>query len=320
MQAGYSALRRYAFGGRTVGSFMSARKEGCAVRKVRIDGVYRLSAALDPLKRIDGDESLVDLYIKLIQCSSVFDPFMEAWGEYLGAAKELAATIRATISNLHGTLNPRLQDKEKAMLSNNQDVYYLLLSLNTNIGKFETVLEQEAPRINTYLVDQVGGYSMQHMIEDASVCIPEEIRSAVPESARKDYAEAGRCLAFGLFTACGFHLTRSLEAVVVAYHDKLTGSSLGDDDRNWGAILKRLLEAEADERLTSLLAHIKDQDRNPIIHPERSLSREEAMTAFSLTGGTMMEFAKALRDFKTGSAALVRASTRPSAVVARPRP
>jgi len=45
--------------------------------------------------------------------------------------------------------------------------------------------------------------------------------------------------------------------------------------RNWGAYIKNLQKAGADTRVVGFLDHIKENYRNPVLHPEESLSPED---------------------------------------------
>ena len=65
--------------------------------------------------------------------------------------------------------------------------------------------------------------------------------------------------------------------------------------RNWGAYIKNLRKCGADEKIVTILEQIKDMHRNPVIHPERRLDNDEAL---SLVGIVESAISAMVRDMK----------------------
>lgn len=110
--------------------------------------------------------------------------------------------------------------------SSNQHIEaYEVSSILYLLGQFETVLAAELQKQLTYVVSQISGYSMQLLVNKAEANLQEEaIKSgAIPDNAKKDFREAGRCLAFELPTAAGFHTMRATESVLRKYYKLATG-------------------------------------------------------------------------------------------------
>jgi hypothetical protein len=86
----------------------------------------------------------------------------------------------------------------------------------------------------------------------------------------KHIDSAGKCLAFDLPTACGFHAVRGVELMILKYL-KAFGTETRDL-KTWFDYVKAVSEAEADGRKPSkkvaqMLDRMRDLDRNPLMHP-----------------------------------------------------
>jgi hypothetical protein len=123
---------------------------------------------------------------------------------------------------------------------------------------------------------------MHDLISNADDHIPYALRAAVPEKAKKDLAESGRCLAFQLPTAAPFHMWRALETVMDAYYKALTKKSFEENKimRNWAAYIEALENAHADKKITKFLDHIRSEYRNPVSHPSETLEPDDAFNLF----------------------------------------
>jgi hypothetical protein len=143
---------------------------------------------------------------------------------------------------------------------------------------------------------------IKKLIEAPQEALPSDLWQwiqAHSDVAVSDFEEAAKCLAFGLSTAVGFHLMRFTEALLFPYYDKLPpieGSppSLRSkpSDRNWGNYIDRLKKRKAKESIIGLLFHLKNDYRNPLMHPDDTLTSTEA----NLLLGTVQGIAYALYD------------------------
>jgi len=154
-----------------------------------------------------------------------------------------------------------------------------LASVSSATATFKTILAAEMQKLDTYMVTQVAGYSMPLLVRSAEVNIPERVVQAMPDDARKDFREAGRCLAFEVPTACGYHTMRATERIVRLYREVLTGKS---DKIDLGPCIVELQRANADAKTLAVLDQVRDLHRNPLAHPEVFLSMEEAQGLFNI--------------------------------------
>jgi hypothetical protein len=151
-------------------------------------------------------------------------------------------------------------------------------------NEFETVLAAECQVLDTYLISKKGAYSTADLVEHAHRHIPEPTRRFVPQQTKDDFDQAGKCMAFDLATATAFHLLRGTEAVLRQYYEKVVpGPKRAPAKmRNWGVYIRLLVDNGADSKVISLLTHLKDAYRNPVLHPEENYTDERAQVLFGV--------------------------------------
>lgn len=134
-------------------------------------------------------------------------------------------------------------------------------------------------RAATYLVPKRGTYELGDLVDRASDTFPCELRGTIGEQALAEYNAAGRCYAFGLFTAAGYHCCRAAEAVLRLYYRSLT-NSLDSGNETWGALIGLLEKVSGDKRpdpkTLGHIKHLKDYERNPLSHLRAVLSSTDA--------------------------------------------
>jgi len=107
------------------------------------------------------------------------------------------------------------------------------------------------------------------------------VKASLEDSALDDWRQAGRCLAFDVPTASGFHMFRVIESVVLKYFP-IFGLSVPTKpgDKNLGYYIKILEEKGLDIKIVGMLRHLKKFYRNPLMHPEIFLTSDEAEGLF----------------------------------------
>jgi hypothetical protein len=155
------------------------------------------------------------------------------------------------------------------------------------VRQFEIVLNKELNDLPVFCVGEKGNYSLTRLIKGASGGYPATATAKLPDKTRNEIDEAGRCLAFARPTACGFHILRAVELVVKAYIVKL-GLPMPPPNRcNWGEYIQILRTGNAPKEVTDLLQIIKDDYRNPIMHPEELIEPDEAVSLFGICQSTI---------------------------------
>jgi transposase-like protein len=99
---------------------------------------------------------------------------------------------------------------------------------------------------------------------------------------RDDFKQAARCLAFEIPTACAFHVCRGTEALIIQYCECLIGQQWTEKRKDWGRYIEVLVEKNAPDKITSRLREIAKMDRNAYVHPDVTVTIDEAPLLFDL--------------------------------------
>ncbi|WP_414464544.1 hypothetical protein [Hyphomicrobium sp. DY-1] len=169
----------------------------------------------------------------------------------------------------------------------------------SKIEIFEHQLSAELKRTASYAVPLRGIFNIELLAEHADRHIHETIRHHLSEFAVSEYREAGRCLAFGLYSASGFHSARAVEDVLRVYYERFIGPP---PDKSMGLLASNLndLLSKADAKIRpreNTVRHIRDVtnfDRNPLMHRNVKLEEIDATTLFNSALGVIVEMVKEL--------------------------
>jgi hypothetical protein len=83
-------------------------------------------------------------------------------------------------------------------------------------------------------------------------------------------------------TAAGFHILRSVELTIRQYLTAIPGFVMPPNRQNWGEYLDLLKKNQAAKEVYDHLYNIKDNYRNPLMHPEDTLEIDEAVSLFAV--------------------------------------
>lgn len=246
---------------------------GAIVIPISLPYIYGLSTALSPLRSIEQDTALNQSIYILWTAENTLNSFL--------TQSVYSASLKATVApgiELLTAIKKLTTDANKERILDFLDTYSLVRALD----QFETVLTAEMNVGNAYLVTKKRGYDTSDLIKQAEVLFPSELIWAVPESLG-DIREAGRCIAFELATAAGFHIMRATELVLRRYFDMVTNGAARPDRNNIGEYLAELDKLQVgDTKTRATLRQIKDLHRNELMHPEVSLSLDEALALLGI--------------------------------------
>lgn len=169
------------------------------------------------------------------------------------------------------------------------------------IDAFKSVFAAECGEVDVYSVGQISIYRTSSLVSEGAGIIPAEIQPDVPRETLAELNSAGRCLAFDLPTACGFHALRGLELVMDEY---LKCFNVGSKKRTWNDYVKALSkliedpksQAKPAPKVAAMLDRMRELERNPLMHPRDTLDAVQADMLFKLCAITVIEIA---RDMKT---------------------
>jgi len=120
--------------------------------------------------------------------------------------------------------------------------------------------------------------------------------SRLPDVAKSDFEEAGKCIAFERPTAAAFHLLRATEDTLKAYYCHLVKRNRST--LMWGPMVESLRRKRnpPPAELLDHLDNIRRNFRNPTQHPEKRYDIEEVQDLFGLSVDVVRRMAAVLPD------------------------
>jgi hypothetical protein len=258
----------------------------------RVDGnyLYRLGSLIHPVSELNREASGHDVLYAVFIAEGALEPFLQnaAFGvrtclqqglQFLEALRGMRAHIEAIPIAERATAIPEP---------------WRTYAIQEEAKRFEAVLAAELGIIDLYYITQKGTHRTHDLINNAVAEFPESLPHKVPEAVF-DITEACKCLAFEVPTACGFHLHRANEAVLRRYWDAVTRSAPPPKVPTMGAILGALKQRRrGDSKVKATLTQIKDNHRNPVIHPEDTLDMDQAMALMGVVRASITYMLEAI--------------------------
>ena len=187
------------------------------------------------------------------------------------------------------------------------------------LATFETIFEEEMREATTYFVPRRGIYWTPALVDAADETFPTDLRPHIPEKTRVDWRSAGRCLAFNLLSASGFHVARAVEGILESYYQLFSGKP-DATLVSWAAYLKALEGFASQtpaptEKTLAELRQMKDDYRNPVVHPRVVLSESDARMLYA--NGESLIIAMA-QEIQSAAASGLQLALVPPAVLGTP--
>ena len=205
-------------------------------------------------------------------------------------ARALYEALSIVVPDESAKLNPRNEDGSARILTYGESA-----RIRTAATELEAVLKAELSNWDTFFVSQKGGYSTADLINNAEKLLPESAQQYLSNESLEDVRRCGQCLAFNLGVAAAFHIVRAVEDYITKYYEHVTGTRPSVKARNWGAYIKNLQNCgEADSKVLGWMIQIKDQYRNPVLHPEEVVEPDDAMEFMSACISLMAAISRAL--------------------------
>jgi hypothetical protein len=173
-------------------------------------------------------------------------------------------------------------------------------------------IESAAKELSTRLDEDLEGFTLFYVPADKLVyyqktdLFGDEFKANFP-TANAEIIEAGNCFAFDRFTACAFHLMRSLEVVLKALFSTLGLPPLTSAGaRNWNGILREIrAKLDSDKTIPdwdfydsayAFLAAAKNPMRNATMHVDAVYDEPSVSRVFDAVGGFMRHIATKLKE------------------------
>jgi hypothetical protein len=143
---------------------------------------------------------------------------------------------------------------------------------------FEPTLSSEFAKLHTYYIPSVGIFPTDALLNQPEKMFSESA-NLIPDETLIEIKEVGKCLAFSLPTAAGFHLMRSVESMLRHYYEVLSKGASRPARGATGIYFDAILQLPGvDKELHAALKQIKTLYRDPIAHPEVVLTGPEAIS------------------------------------------
>jgi hypothetical protein len=281
--------------------------KGSTMEKVYLPFFYGLGTQLNPLTKMTVEpQKRVDIYIA---AWPVRDSINGLLGWSVGL-KVCEASARAFLTATDEVFKWLQTSKPEDVIKKDAVVDAKFQQVINTAKKFETVLNEELATLSAYSASKKGIYSTSDLIDRAENIFPPAVLARLSKAIVREIQEAGKCLAFDIPTASGFHMLRAMEEVLHSYYLVVCKPENEDKLDNWGAYITALHKLTGEktdtnaktknhaEMMLALLQQIKDQDRNLIMHPEVTLNADEALKLFEITKGAIMTMAEKLSEIK----------------------
>ena len=148
--------------------------------------------------------------------------------------------------------------------------------------EIDHILSAEAGITNAFiLLDK--RIDLAKLMDNVPALFSKNTFDKMPDIAKFDFKEAGKCIALERPTAAAFHLLRGTESVLRYYYE-CTVKRNRTKSLNWGPIvdsLRNQRKPPADALLNNL-DNIRLNFRNPTQHPEKIYTLDEVQDLFGL--------------------------------------
>lgn len=281
--------------------------EDVRMEKINPYAFYVLGTELHPLTAISSNEGKIavkSLFFPLWNADIAMDRLLSGDLIKLDFSRSAAQTLKNRLHDMFVT--HFLDDKGDIKFPSEGEEPYIWSwqwnSITAALSTFQTIFQTEMEKATTYQVSKKGIYSTVDLVESAEEVFPAELAPFVNQKTKDDIHAAGRCLAFNLPTAAGFHAARGIEGQMELYWQtftKKTGTCHGWQD--YIDDLRKVMTAGIvpvpEERTVKMLELIKAHDRNPVMHPrDVILSDIDARILFSSAEGVIIAMAQEIKE------------------------
>lgn len=280
------------------------------MQRVNGNQFYALSTSVHPLLELRTEETILNVVWVLYQARLWLEYLLEGKIVPLRVSRPAVRTLLADINLIVPRDFPRVQPER-----GQEQLGYRAQTFAAHARDFETVLGAELQDIDTYFIEKKGIYVTSDLIDHADMALDEATQKTIPQESLRDFREAGKCLAFDLATASGFHSMRATESVLRQWHQLVCKPPPKADKPDMGKCVSDLRGSNPDKGALGALGvvdQIRELHRNPVMHPEDFLTVEQALRLFDIAKSAIGAMAEQIAKVPRVPPAAV-ASTAPGA-------
>jgi hypothetical protein len=167
--------------------------------------------------------------------------------------------------------------------------------LQKHMTELRHTLQAELMGMEAYIT-QSKLHDISILINDISKLFAPKVFQKLPEIARYDLQEAGRCIAFERSTAAAFHILRGTESVLKSFYFAIVKRKRIKKFM-WGPMIIDLTSRKKAKDYKIIIDHldnIRKSFRNPTQHPEKIYDIHEVQNLLSLCIDSINRMAKVL--------------------------
>ncbi len=273
-------------------------KEVSDVERIDPYNFFEMGATISALKFEQGvDVSSSDALLPVVMASWRLDRLLDGHPLEIVVSRTAAESLRDRLNYIADKItgstsaDGSVTDAEWQAVSVSETGY-----LRGLVEKFEAVFSAEMDMAATYSVPRKGIYSTPALVDEAETAFDDLLRGVIPTKSLGDFHQAGRCMAFNLPTAAGFHACRAIEGLLEVYYQTFTGKE--GTLNGWNDYIKALekvseggAQPSPEDKTLASLKQIKDSNRNPLMHPRETLDEPSARVLFLSTELVMIAMA-----------------------------
>ena len=256
------------------------------MQRLNTDYFYKLGWQVHQLGEISPQSRWRDTFWKLSRVKNILESFVSEQILPAPLSKQAAYNVVQAIDQVMPPEQLSPEEMEAGIGTS-------IIEAHERLRQFEAVLAAELQQLETFVTAQKGIFDTKSLVENAENMFSNDVRSWLSEQAVTDIRQAGRCLAFELSTAAGFHLSRAVEDAIRKYYQEIAGKpyALKKQHPTWGDYIAALKNKKADEKVLNALDQMRDLHRNPISHPDVNLETDEAMMLVGLVQSAIVAMA-----------------------------
>lgn len=269
--------------------FHDAFAEGAKLERINQYEFYGIGRQIGRLTQSTTDTPLKQIWYEIYNARNEWAKLVNGELIPLGVSQSRA---KAVLDYLAGMVDRHLYKDDGAggrtwSFPSDDDIVpqWEWQALRDMTSNFETVFSEEMREAATYRVPNRGIYSTPKLVDHADEAFPVALKPFIPEMTLVDWRAAGRCLAFNLLSASGFHVARAVEATLEAYYQRFTGKTRSLN--SWNDYIKALEAIEETQtprpsaKTIEEIKQMKSDYRNPLVHPRIVLSEGDARMLFA---------------------------------------
>ncbi len=256
------------------------------MNRINCFGFYTLGKYINKVQSLGNDAKDLDLLLAAARADNLLKVLLTNQNLNLKSTFAASSSLLAGFKHLSEFFEKSDEDAPKPEQKNLQR-NLLMSGIKLSIDKMETVLSTELALAPIYSVPPRGVFSTDSLLDSADDVFG-DVKYKIPDDAIADTKQAGRCLAFDLPNAAGFHVARATEAVMKKAMEIFDCPPLKESQRNWGNFIRSLEEHGLNQSLVHHLNQLRELHRNPLIHPEVTLRQTEAQQLWSMCTSAMI--------------------------------